>query len=155
MKIPTKVFEKYREVANLMLDLTGFGITCKLVFTDKIEEVSSVPDIKQMKTMTINKSPSSGFNRGDSSFRMVETFENIVLRVYWTKKDFKKFASVEVPDGTIMTIGNLSDLPKINKCKALVINTATTGHVEWRFEKTSEPVIHGLDNSSFMCFWNR
>lgn len=155
MKIPTKVFKKFREAADAMLDLSGFGITCKLVYTDKIEEVGEVSGIKQMKTMTINKSPSSGFNRGDSSFRMVETFEDIVLRVYWNKKDFKKFSSVDIADGTIMTIGNLSDMGNINKCKALIINSATTGHTEWRFEKTSEPTVHGLDNSSFMCFWNR
>lgn len=155
MIIPQKIFAKYKEVTDAMLALTGFGTACKLVFTDKVEQVDFVPDIKQMKTMGINKSPTSGFNRGSSAFKMVETLEDITLRVYWTKKDFKRFAAVEVPDGSIMTIGDIVDLPRINKCKSLSINTSMTGHTDWNFEKFSEPTIYGIGHSSFMCFWNR
>jgi len=54
-----------------------------------------------------------------------------------------------------MTIGAYSDLAKINRANALLINTDKTGNVEWRFTRTSEPTLHGFSNNYFMCFWGR
>jgi hypothetical protein len=155
--IPSGVFSKYAEFADAMLASSGFGVSCKLVYTEKIEVINQVvPAIKQRKVMNIqDTSPDSGFRRSDTSFKTVENTENITLRVYWDKKDFKKFGNIEVPDGSIMTIGAYSNLQKINRAKALLINTDKTGNVEWRFVKTSEPTLHGLDNNYFMCFWGR
>ena len=155
--IPSGVFTKYAEFAEAMLASSGFGIACKLVYTEKIQTIDqTVPNIKQRKVMNLqNISPDSGFKRGDTSFKTVETTEDITLRVYWDKKDFKRFGNIEVPDGSIMTIGKYSDLSNINKAKALLINTDKTGHIEWRFTKSSEPTMHGLDNNYFMCFWSR
>tara|TARA_B100002052_G_scaffold280086_1_gene287915 strand:+ start:366 stop:842 length:477 start_codon:yes stop_codon:yes gene_type:complete len=157
MAIPSGVFTKYAEVADTMLSLSGFGTACKLVYTEKIQTiVDVVPDIKQRKLMNLQKtSPDSGFKRGSTSFKTVETTEDITLRVYWDKKDFKKFGNIEVPDGGMMTIGAYSDLQKITRAKALLINTDKTGHIEWRFTKNSEPTIHGLDGNYFMCSWDR
>jgi len=158
VSIPSTVFTKYAEFADVMLTLsTGFGTQCQLVYTDKIVTIQkSVPAIKQKKVMNLQSvSPDAGFSRGDEEFKTVETKENITLRVYWDKKDFKKFGNIEAPDGSIMTIGKLIDMPKTAKAKALIINTDTTGHVEWRFTRTSEPTLHGLDQNYFMCFWAR
>jgi len=157
ISIPSGVFTKYAEFADAMLASSGFGMSCKLVYTEKIETiVDVVPDIKQRKLMNLqNTSPDSGFKRGSTSFKTVETTEDITLRVYWDKKDFKKFGNIEVPDGGIMTIGAYADLQKINRAKALLINTDRTGHAEWRFTKNGEPILHGLDQKYFMCFWSR
>jgi hypothetical protein len=57
-------------------------------------------------------SPDSGFKRGSTSFKTVENTEDITLRIYWDKRDFKKFGNIEVPDGSIMTIGKYEDLQK-------------------------------------------
>jgi hypothetical protein len=157
MTIPSGIFTKYAELADTMLSLSGFGTQCQLVYTDQIQIMTDpVPSIKQKKVMNLQGiSPSSGFSRADKEFKTVETTENIVLRVYWDKKDFKKFGNVEVADGSVMTIGAYSDLPKVSRAKALLINTDKSGHVEWRFTRTSEPTIHGLDNNYFMCVWER
>jgi hypothetical protein len=155
--IPSGVFTKYAEFADAMLASSGFGISCKLVYTEKIQTIDqTVPNIKQRKLMNLqDTSPDSGFRRATNSFKTVENTEDITLRVYWDKKDFKKFGNIEVPDGAIMTIGAYSDLTKINRAKALLINTDRTGNVEWRFTKSSEPTLHGLDSNYFMCFWSR
>jgi hypothetical protein len=155
--IPSGVFTKYAEFADAMLVSSGFGVSCKLVYTEKIQVIDDiVPNLKQRKIMNLqNTSPDSGFRRGDTSFKTVETEEDITLRVYWDKKDFKRFGNIEVADGSIMTIGRYSDLKKITRAKALLINTDKTGHIEWRFTKSSEPTMHGLDNNYFMCFWSR
>lgn len=155
--IPSVLFTKYKEFADAMLASSGFGVSCKLVYTEKIQVIDeTVPNLKQRKVMNLqNTSANSGFKRGEVSFKTVENTENITLRVYWDKKDFKKFGNVEVPDGSVMTIGEYADLTKINRANALLINTDKTGNVEWRFTKTSEPTLHGFSNDYFMCFWGR
>jgi hypothetical protein len=155
--IPSGVFTKYAEFADAMLASSGFGVSCKLVYTEKIQTIDqTVPNLKQRKVMNLqDTSPDSGFKRGNNSFKTVESSENIILRVYWDKKDFQKFGNIQVPEGSVMTIGSYSDLMKINKAKALLINTDRTGNIEWRFTKSSEPTLHGLDNDYFMCFWSR
>lgn len=155
--IPSQVFTKYAEFADAMLASSGFGVACKLVYMEKIEVIDNdVPNLKQRKLMNLqNTAPDSGFRRGDKSFRTVETTEDITLRVYWDKKDFKKFGNIEVPDGSIMTIGAYVDLQKLSKAKALLIETDKTGHVEWKFVRSSEPTLHGLNQNYVMCFWSR
>lgn len=155
--IPSQVFTKYAEFADAMLASSGFGVSCKLVYTDKIQVIDdTVPNLKQRKLMNLqDTSPVSGFKRGETSFKTIETTEDITLRVYWDKKDFKKFGNIEVPDGAIMTIGAYADLQKISRAKAIIIETAKTGHVEWRFAKSAEPTLHGLDQNYVMCFWSR
>jgi hypothetical protein len=157
ISLPSGLFTKYGEIADLMLDQSGFGVPCKLVYTDKIQVVNSQsPNSKQKKIMNLQQiSPDNSFSRADQSFKTIENTENITLRVYWTQKDFKKISSAILPDGSIMTIGKYSDLSKINKSIALIIQTAKTGHEEWRFEKSGEPAIHGLDNNYIMCYWKR
>lgn len=156
--IPSGVFNKYAEFADAMLTPEVFGTACKLVYTDKIQVIdNSVPEIKQRKLMNLqNVSPQSGFKRGEISYKTVETTEDITLRIYWDKKEFKKFGNIEAPDGSLMTIGAYADLPKINKAIALLINTDKNGHADWRFTKIGEPTLYGLDSKNyFMCFWGR
>lgn len=156
VNIPPIVFTKYSEFAEAMVSPSGFGVACKLVYMEKIEVVNNVPNIKARKVMNVQDiSPDSGFTRGNSSFKTTETTEDITLRVYWDKRDFKKFGNIQVPDGSVMTIGKYSDLERINRAKALLLYSDRTGNVEWRFVKSSEPTLHGLDNQYFMCFWSR
>jgi hypothetical protein len=108
MAIPSGVFTKYAEYADCMLGLDGFGTQCKLVYTDKIEVIdNAVPDFNQKRVFDLQKTnPSSGFGRGSRKFKTVETTEDIVLRVYWDEKDFKKFGNIQMPDGSVMRISN-------------------------------------------------
>lgn len=152
--IPSGVFTKYAEYADAMLNLSGFGVACKLVYVDKITPTSVVaPSVK--KRASLNPSSNDTFRAGNDNFKMVETTEEITLRVYWSQRDFARFSSIVVPEGGIMCIGRYSDLGNINKAKALIINTEKTGHIEWRFEKSAEPTVHGLDNNYLMSFWKR
>jgi hypothetical protein len=155
--IPSGVFTKYAEYADAMLDLTGFGLPCQLVYAEKIQVVSnSIPQLKQKKVMNLHEASSnSGFSRGDDEFKLVETTEDITLRVYWDKKAFRKFGNIDVPDGSVMTIGRYSDLAKINRASFLLINTAVTGHMPWKFEKLAESTSHGLNNNYLMSYWKR
>jgi hypothetical protein len=152
--IPSELFTIYAEYADAMLVTSGFGVTCKLVYTDKITTTSQpVSDIG--KRLSMNPSSNGGFNHNGDNFKMVEVTEDIVMRVYWSQAEFKKFSNIQIPEGGVMCISRYADLPSINKAKALIINTGKTGNVEWRFEKSAEPTIHGLDNNYLMSYWKR
>lgn len=156
MQIPSGVFTKYAEVADLMLTTSVFGTVCKLVYAETLTSISSVPTAKQKRVMDPNTAgATSGFGIGSTSFKTVETTENITLRVYWSQKDFKKLSNVQIPEGGVMAIGDLSDLNNINKAKALIIYSANTNHQEWRFEKLAEPTMHGLNSNYLMTYWKR
>lgn len=154
-EIPSEVLSKYTEAADAMLSTSGFGTPCKIIYVDKISTTeTNLSGFRNRNSMH----PSGGggsFSRGGQSYKTVEVSESITLRVYWDQKDFKKFGNVQVPDGAIMTIGKYSDLGKIQKATALVIDSERTNHAEWRFEKKSEPTIHGLTQNYFMCVWTR
>ncbi|MAK37648.1 MAG: hypothetical protein CMC15_15930 [Flavobacteriaceae bacterium] len=156
--IPSGVFNKYAEFADGMLNLTtGFGTQCQLVYTDKIEVITNdVPNFKQKRVFDVQSmNPDSGFSRGSKKFKTVETTENITLRVYWDEKEFKKFGNISIPEGGVMAIGNYSELAKIRKAAFLLIETAKTGHAQWKFEKAAEPTVHGLDSDYLMSYWKR
>ena len=142
VSIPSGVFTKYDEFATEMLNAdSGFGIKCQIVYTDKIEvmegaNVKSVSNFRQKRVMDVQRSnPDSGFGRG--------------------AKNFKKYGNVNIPDGSIMAISNYSDLGKIRKAAFLLVQTAKTGHAQWKFEKAAEPTVHGLNNNYLMSYWKR
>jgi len=160
--IPTGVYTKYNEFASEMLNQSsGFGIPCQLVYTDKIEvveaeNIKTARNFRQKRVMDVQRvNPDAGFSRGTKRFKTVENTENITLRVYWDQKDFRKYGNVDIPDGSVMAIGRYSDLGKIRKADFLLIQTAKTGHVQWKFEKMAEPTVHGLNNDYLMSYWKR
>lgn len=149
--IPTGIFGQYQEIVDYMGRTDGFGVNCKLVYAPLPQQISSVNTLHKRATLTPHGV--NPYQHLDPQ-KPIETTETIVLRVYWTQKDFKKVGKFEVPDGGIMTIGNYSDLPKIYKANALLVHTDLT-HAQWRFEKISEPFVHGLLNKNFVCYWRR
>lgn len=158
VSIPSGIYSKYVEFADAMLDnTTGFGIQCKFVFINKIESISTnLSNVYQKKVMNPQLNSQQGaFARGDEDFKTTEITEDVVFRVYWNKKDFKRFGNITVPDGSIMTIGRYSDIQNINKCAFLSIYHDKTNHEEWRFTKLGEPTVHGLNNNYVMCYWAR
>lgn len=160
--IPTGVYSKYNEFATEMLSSdTGFGVACQLVYTDKIEiieqaNIKPVPSFKQKRVLNVQKiNPDAGFSRGGKKFKTVEVTENITLRIYWDQKEFKKYGNISLPDGSVMAIGNYSELAKIKKAAFLLIETAKTGHAQWKFEKAAEPTVHGLNKDYLTSYWKR
>jgi hypothetical protein len=155
--IPSILGTKYAEIMDSMLESDIFTVSCKLVYNEEMQVISDpMPSLRNQKTMNLqDMHPSSPFKRGASSFKVVETTEDISLRMYWDKRDFQKFGHIQVPDGSVMTITKYSNLDKMNKAIALLVCTDKTDHQEWRFIKSAEPIVHGLNNNYLMCFWGR
>lgn len=154
--IPTGLFRTYEQVTDAMMSTTtGFASPCQLKYISTVQtSETSLPSIKKIKTMDV-RSQDTDFRRGTTSYKKVPVTETINLRVYWDKKDFKRFGNIEVPDGSVMTIGPYSEMLKVNKADRLIINTDKTGNIDWEFKKSSEPTLFGLTNKQFMCFWER
>jgi hypothetical protein len=157
LKIPDIIGIKYAEVMDSFLESNLYTVPCQLVYNEQIEVIDNqMPLVRQNKTMNLqDMHPSNGFKRGDKSFRTIETTENISLRMYWEKKDFQKFGHIQVQDGVVMTITKYENLDKFNKAIALLVCTDKTSHQEWRFIKSAEPIVHGLNNNYLMAFWRR
>lgn len=156
VSIPSGVFTKYKEYADEMI--ASFGVNCDLIYTNKVEIVSQdVPRVKQKRSLSLqNRGDSSGFSRGDSTFKTTETSDTVKMRVYRNKKDFIKIGDFEVPDGAIQTISYLSDLTKINRAVSIITDTELAGHSTLRYTRISEPFPHGFKHDRYIvCFWKR
>lgn len=143
MQIPSGVFTKYAQAADLMLSASVFGKECTLVYTEKITSGGQSEDLYQRRTMN----PSGG-NRGDEITSLVETTEDVIMRFYWDKKSFTKLGDIELPDGSCMTISPLSLRSKVEKA-------AFMRYQGWTFEKAAEPKIWGLDANYLVVYWSR
>lgn len=149
--IPDCVFAKYKKYADAMIE--ELGIICQLVYPSEPKPVTvSVPHIKQRMSMDIRGE--NDFARGDQSLITEEVKEDIKLRVYWSKKQYQKMADVNVPDGTIMCIGHLRDMNKLERASFLIIYDSQKNK-DFRFEKAAESQVHGLDKNYLMSFWKR
>ena len=158
INVPQSVFDKYFDVIDSTF--TIFGITCQLVYVEKVEEISSSFD-----NFPTNNSISAhrrgpgtpAFNRAGSVFREVEKIEDITLKVYWDNRSWVKVGhNITVPDNSIQTIGYMTDLPKILRAKELIVHKGIKDYGELRFQRTGEHFPVGLQQERyFACFWER
>ena len=153
VSIPDDVFSLYKEFSDEMI--TSFGVDCKIHYVKKIQTtVNSIPTVKKSKSMrTYNKTEDFIQN---TNYESVETTEIIKLRTYWTRKDFKKVADIVIPDGGIMTIGYLSDLPKIRSCEYMTPNIENEDYLNYRFTRIGNPIPWGIKKDRyFVCGWEQ
>lgn len=151
--IPDSVFEKYFEVVDSTFDI--FGVTCQLV-TVTLEEIPYDPNnnIPDNNSIDIHRRHDDQFDRGEKSYREVETLEDLVLKVYWDNKSFIKVGSVAVPDNAIQTIGLMTDLPKVLNAKYLIVHKDIKDYGIMRFERSGAHFPMGIkQNRYFGCFW--
>ena len=146
MIIPSGVFNKYAEVADLMLSSSAFGKTCTLVYTETLVSGGSNSNLSQRRTFN-----STG-PRGDEITTLTETTEDVVLRVYWDKKSFAKIGEIELPDGSCMTIAPSSLRAKLEKAVYLRIFSSDAVH---QFSKAAESKPWGLDSNYIVSYWGR
>ena len=164
INIPESVYTKFNEAVDAMI--TEFGVTCTLVYPEKRESCSNcITDTigRRSGNRYITGGPVP-FARGmicpycgGSGFKSIENTEDITMRVYWAKKDWVKTGiQVDIPNSAVQTKTYLTNLPKINKAKEVIINKNIDGHEVFRFTKTGESVTHGLQHNRYIItFWKR
>jgi hypothetical protein len=155
--VPESVFAKYYDVIDSTFDI--FGVTCQLVSINKVEEIIYNPNnnIPEKNSINSHRVRGGDYERQNKIIREVETLTDIKLKVYWDQKSWIGVANdIVVPDGTIQTIGFMTDLPKVLQAKALIVHKDIKDYKELRFERMGEHIPMGLkQNRYFGCMWKR
>jgi hypothetical protein len=157
VNVPESVFEKYYDVIDSTFDI--FGVVCQLVSIDKVEEIVYNPNnnIPDKNSINAHRVRGGDYDRGVKTIREIETLSEVKLKVYWDQKNWIGVAgNIQIPDGSIQTIGLMTDLPKVLKAKALIVHKDIKDYKELRFERMGEYIPMGLrQNRYFACNWRR
>ena len=156
INVPQSVFDKYFDVIDSTFDI--FGVTCQLVSIEHIEEIV-YPDNNLPVINSINNNIIDGdYNVGTKTIREVETLTDIKLKVYWDAREWIGVGGedIKVPNGSIQTIGFMSDLQQVLSAKSLIVHKDIKEIKEMRFARFGEHIPMGLkQNRYFACFWER
>ena len=155
INVPQSVFDKYFDVIDSTFNI--FGVMCQLVSIQKVEKIVYNPNNNIPDRNTINDHRRGGGDRNRGTVTIVETevLTDIKLKVYWDAKQFIGVTKdMAVPDGTIQTIGMMSDLPDVLKAKELIVHKGIKDYKEMRFQRQGEHIPMGLKQDRyFACFW--
>jgi len=157
IEIPQSVFDKYFDVVDSTF--TIFGVTCQLVYVEKVEEISTnfdnVPSNNSVNAH--RRGNQKQYRRETKVIKEVEKTEDIVIKVYWDSKSWVKTGSnMVIPDGSIQTIFYATDLHKITRAKELIVHKDIKDKKEMRFKRNGEPFPMGLQQKRYFgCFWER
>ena len=143
-----------------------FGVNCTLVYPSEQQLCTNctVSGIGGISNSVYRHGGPAPFNIGycplcnGQGSKPVEVEGTVKLRVYWTEKDWKKvgYSSIQVPDGSVMTLGYLSDMPELLKTNELIVNSAQSGYANWRYRLSGEPFAHGFGKNRYCAaFWSR
>ena len=155
--IPESVFTKYYDVIDSTF--TIFGVTCQLVYIEKVEEISTIYD-NVPGNRSINPHRRNGpsqYKRQNKVIKEVEKIEDINLKVYWDSKSWIKVGGdIVTPDNGIQTIFFATDLDKIMRAKKLIVHNGIQDQREFTFTKFGEPFPMRLKHDRYFgCFWER
>lgn len=149
--IPQCALDSYKSITDCLID--EMGISCKLIYPKVETTTVSVPDIKEQRTLQPMSAP-YGFKHDSVDYKITEITDTIKMLVYWSEKDFRKLGNVNVPEGGMMGITYLSNLPKIQK-SSFIIPFDSAALPEYRFVLAGEPRIYGLTNEHLLTIWKR
>ena len=156
VSIPESVFDKYYDVVDSTF--TIFGVTCQLVYVEKVEVISNTFDnIPENRSVNAHRRRGGDYKRQTKTIKEVEKIEDIKIKVYWDSKSWVKAGgNIVVPDNAIQTIFFASDMGKIVRAKEMIVHKDIKDKKEMRFQRFGEPFPMGLrQNRYFGCFWER
>jgi hypothetical protein len=157
LRIPESVFDKYYDIIDSTIN-DIFGVDCKLVFVDRVEEISnSYDNVPHNKSINAHRQRVGDHRREDKVYQDVERTETIRLKVYWDSKSWVKVGgNIVVADNAIQTIFFATDLERVMRANYLVVHDSIADKKDFRFIKSGEPFPMGLrQNRYFGCFWRR
>lgn len=85
--------------------------------------------------------------------------EDITLVLYWNPSEYRKLLPVnfQVPNGTVMTRGFMSDFPKVEMCESAILGVELMPYKNYRYKRLSEPIDYALlvQGRYFLMLWQR
>tara|TARA_Y100001937_G_scaffold32893_1_gene46874 strand:+ start:19896 stop:21422 length:1527 start_codon:yes stop_codon:yes gene_type:complete len=159
-EIPGSIFSSHETMADLLID-GPTGQDCQLIYPSTKNSIcpNCIYSPRQKKSSNIYKEggpvpfqnhticPWCG-GEGKSS-RAVK--EDLRLRVYWSQKDWSVFGPVENPDSSVMVIGYIYNLPKLEKCDRILLNKNLSPYRKWICERSGEAVPWGITQDRYFA----
>lgn len=163
--IPDELFDDYYEICNEFLNNDYIGKSCTVVYPAQ-KDVCPNCTVVKLASGSTNVYKSGGpypFTVGlcpycaGKGYSETETSEEIRLRVYWNKRDWKKISNnIQIPDAEVMTIGFIADMPKCQQASYVLMINEQSNRVAYRFTLAGEPFPHGFGKDHyFIAYWKR
>lgn len=154
--IPSGVFETYKDFADAMIN--DLGVMCKVIYPPKkIPCTTCTAD--GIGNKPANRFASGGYMPtnfgschvcGGDGFKEQTLSDNLKFRVYSDAKSFSKVGnSVSIPEGSLLIIGFIYDLPKVQQANKIQINIEQDGYGTWIYEKEAEILPWGLKKDRY------
>jgi hypothetical protein len=151
--IPSEFLDEHEWIADAIID-GETGHDCTIYYPSKPTECDNcLLDPRTRRSTNIYKAggpiPFENYTVcprcGGAGRSQVQTSENIKLRIYWEPKDWIDIGvKFDVAFGICMTIGYMSDLPKIEKAETILLNADLQGIRRWTCKRAGEAVPHGF-----------
>mgnify|MGYP003120897427 CR=1 FL=1 len=156
--IPNSIISSHERAVDSIIS-SEIGQVCQLIYpvTKKSVCPNCVYSPRERKSSNIYKSggpvpftnhticPWCG-GEGRSS-RPVK--EDIRVRVYWTQRDWLITVPAEYADSSVMIIGYMTDLPKIEKADRILLNKDVSAYRKWICERNGEAVPWGFSQDRY------
>lgn len=162
--IPNTVFLKYKEFADAMINELGIdGLIYYPPIKLECENCYYVASLPGLSSSNIYKPGGPyPFSEGEfcpycegKGFRENVTTDSIKLRAYFDKKSWSKIrVPIGIKDGSVWTIGFMSDLIKVQR--AAYITLPSDAVTPFSYTLIEEPIPWGIGrNKYFSAFWER
>ena len=163
--IPSVLIDYHEWMIDELIDGVT-GQVCELSFPDKDTQCDNCkisPDTKRSSNIYNGTGPNSFANfgicprcAGLGRFQVPVT-ETIRLRIYWDSKSWIKIGvSLATPDSSCMTIGYMTDLPKLERAKHILLPADVSSIRRYEMNRVGEAVPHGFrQDRYFIQFFTR
>ncbi len=163
--IPSGLKTLYNQYADALIDHDMTSSLCTLYYPSRRENCTNCVFTGGFggggSSSVYRTGGPAPFNFGNcpmcsgKGFRESEQTEDIRLRTYVSRKDWRTIVpNIQNPDATMMTIGYLTDLPKILKCAHIEIMIHTSGYSKKLFVLDGKPFPHGFYHDRYcVAMW--
>jgi len=164
-EIPTSLLDEHEWIADALLD-GDTGHQCTLYYPAKATECDNcILDPRTHKSANIYKAggpiPFQNYTIcprcGGSGRNTLQPTATVYLRIYWQPRDWIDIGvKFDVAFGICMTIGYLTDLPKIERAQRILLNADIAPIRRWYCKRAGEAVPHGFrQNRYFIQYLER
>lgn len=164
--IPNELWNKYYEMADLLIDDEHIGVNCTLVYPEKKIACNNCIFNTLPGGVSTNVYKNGGpmpFSYGPcplcggTGYKSSEETDSIRLRVYWRHRDWLKVGqSINYVDGRVQVIGYLKDFANFRKANTIILVSDQTKYQKWTYAQAGNAFPHGFGkNRYFVAFLDR
>jgi hypothetical protein len=155
LTIPSGIWAKYYEAADLFIDNNNIGKACTLIYPPIRIDCSNcvINHFGGISTNVYRHGGPAPFNGkcplcGGSGRREEETTGSIRLRIYHSRRDWIKVNNLNIPDATVQVIGYATDLPNLLRANEVRL-ISEQNVLDQRYQLAGAPFLHGFGHNRY------